>query len=83
MPPPAGSELGGLALHDFALIVLGVQLIDDTNLEALAADGRLREALGVPADGGAAAGHQWHRFPAQSDCGVLKLKASSAQETVT
>jgi len=34
-PPPAGSELGPLALHDFALIVLGVQLMDDTNLDAI------------------------------------------------
>jgi kynurenine formamidase len=34
-PPPAGSELGPLALHDFALIVLGVQLMDDTNLNAI------------------------------------------------
>ena len=34
-PPPAGSELGPLALHDFALIVLGVQLMDDTNLDAV------------------------------------------------
>jgi kynurenine formamidase len=34
-PPPATSELGPLALHDFALIVLGVQLMDDTNLEAV------------------------------------------------
>jgi kynurenine formamidase len=34
-PPPAGAELGGLALHDFALIMLGVQLMDDTNLDAL------------------------------------------------
>ena len=35
VPPPTGSELGGLALHDFALIVLGINLLDDTNLEAL------------------------------------------------
>jgi len=34
-PPPAGSELGPLALHDFVLIELGVQLMDDTNLEAI------------------------------------------------
>lgn len=34
-PPPASSELGPLALHDFTLIVLGVQLLDDTNLEAV------------------------------------------------
>jgi kynurenine formamidase len=34
-PPPATSELGPLALHDFALIVLGVQLMDDTNLDAV------------------------------------------------
>ncbi|MGE3509743.1 MAG: cyclase family protein [Vicinamibacterales bacterium] len=34
-PPPTGSELGGLALHDFALIMLGVHLMDDTNLEAV------------------------------------------------
>ena len=36
VPPPTGSELGGLALHDFALIVLGINLMDDTNLDALA-----------------------------------------------
>jgi kynurenine formamidase len=35
-PPPASSELGPLALHDFVLIELGVQLMDDTNLEAIA-----------------------------------------------
>lgn len=35
-PPPPGAELGGLALHDFALIMLGVHLFDDTNLDALA-----------------------------------------------
>lgn len=35
VPPPTGSELGGLALHDFALIMLGIHLMDDTNLEAL------------------------------------------------
>ena len=34
-PPPMGSELGPLALHDFALIVLGIHLMDDTNLEAI------------------------------------------------
>jgi kynurenine formamidase len=34
-PPPASSELGPLALHDFALIVLGIPLMDDTNLEAV------------------------------------------------
>lgn len=37
VPPPTGSELGGLALHDFALIMLGIHLMDDTNLNALAA----------------------------------------------
>ena len=26
VPPPTGSELGGLALHDFALIMLGIHL---------------------------------------------------------
>lgn len=35
VPPPAGSALDGLALHDFALIVLGIHLMDDTNLNAL------------------------------------------------
>jgi hypothetical protein len=34
-PPPAGSELGALPLHDFALILLGVHLFDNTNLEAV------------------------------------------------
>jgi kynurenine formamidase len=35
-PQPAGSEIGPLPLHDFALIMLGVHLFDNTNLEALA-----------------------------------------------
>ena len=35
-PVPPGSEIGGLALHDFALIMLGVHLFDDTNLDAVA-----------------------------------------------
>jgi kynurenine formamidase len=35
-PPPPGSELGGLPVHDFALIMLGVHLFDNTNLEAVA-----------------------------------------------
>jgi kynurenine formamidase len=35
-PQPEGSEIGGLLLHDFALIMLGIHLFDDTNLEALA-----------------------------------------------
>jgi kynurenine formamidase len=42
-PPPATSELGPLALHDFALIVLGVQLMDDTNLEAVSAAAAARK----------------------------------------
>ena len=35
-PPQAGSELGRVALHDFALILPGVQLFDNVNLEAVA-----------------------------------------------
>jgi kynurenine formamidase len=35
-PPPPGAELNGLALHDFALIMLGIHLFDDTNLDAVA-----------------------------------------------
>jgi kynurenine formamidase len=35
-PVPPGAEIGGLALHDFALIMLGVHLFDNTNLEAVA-----------------------------------------------
>jgi kynurenine formamidase len=34
-PQPAGSEIGALPLHDFALIMLGVHLFDNTNLEAV------------------------------------------------
>jgi kynurenine formamidase len=34
-PAPPGSEIGGLPLHDFALIMLGVHLFDNTNLEAV------------------------------------------------
>jgi kynurenine formamidase len=36
-PLPPGAEIEGLALHDFALIMLGVHLFDDTNLDAVAA----------------------------------------------
>ena len=35
-PMPEGAEVGPLALHDFALILLGVHLMDDTNLERVA-----------------------------------------------
>jgi kynurenine formamidase len=35
-PPQEGAEVGALALHDFALIMLGIHLMDDTNLEAVA-----------------------------------------------
>lgn len=35
-PAPPGSEIGGLPLHDFALIILGIHLFDNTNLEAVA-----------------------------------------------
>jgi kynurenine formamidase len=35
-PPQAGAEVGPLALHDFALIMLGIHLFDDTNLETVA-----------------------------------------------
>jgi hypothetical protein len=35
-PQPQGSEIGALPLHDFALIMLGVHLFDNTNLEAVA-----------------------------------------------
>ena len=35
-PLPAGPNIGGLPLHDFALIMLGVHLFDDTNLDAVA-----------------------------------------------
>jgi len=35
-PPPPGADIGSLPLHDFALIMLGVHLFDNTNLEAVA-----------------------------------------------
>ena len=34
-PQPAGAEIGGLPVHDFALIMLGIHLFDNTNLEAV------------------------------------------------
>jgi kynurenine formamidase len=34
-PQPAGSEIGALPLHDFALIMLGIHLFDNTNLDAV------------------------------------------------
>ena len=36
-PPPEGSQIGALPLHDFALIMLGIHLVDNANLEAVAA----------------------------------------------
>ena len=35
-PQQEGSEIGSLPLHDFALIMLGIHLFDNTNLEAVA-----------------------------------------------
>ncbi len=35
-PVPPTAEIGGLPLHDFALIMLGIHLFDNTNLEAVA-----------------------------------------------
>jgi kynurenine formamidase len=34
-PQPAGSDIGALPVHDFALIMLGIHLFDNTNLEAV------------------------------------------------
>jgi kynurenine formamidase len=34
-PQPAGADIGGLPVHDFALIMLGIHLFDNTNLEAV------------------------------------------------
>jgi kynurenine formamidase len=42
-PPQQGSELGPLPLHDFALIMLGIHLFDDTNLEALSETAAARQ----------------------------------------
>ena len=42
-PPQDGAEVGPLALHDFALIVLGIHLFDDTNLETVAEAAALRK----------------------------------------
>ena len=34
-PQPAGADIGALPVHDFALIMLGIHLFDNTNLEAV------------------------------------------------
>ena len=34
-PQPKGSDIGALPLHDFALIMLGIHLFDNTNLYAV------------------------------------------------
>jgi len=34
-PLPKGSDIGALPLHDFALIMLGIHLFDNTNLDAV------------------------------------------------
>lgn len=41
-PAPQGGEVGGLPVHDFALIVLGVHLFDNTNLDAVAQEAAAR-----------------------------------------
>ena len=72
-PAPAGSEIGALPLHDFALIMLGIHLFDNTNLDAVAQMAAAAEAVGVPADRGAAAGARRDRLAAQPDCRVLTI----------
>ena len=72
-PLPPGAEIGGLALHDFALIMLGVHLFDDTNLDAVAEAAAARKRWEFLLTGAPLPVTQRHRFAAQSDCGVLSI----------
>jgi hypothetical protein len=69
----APTDLGPIPLHDFAFIVLGVPLFDDTNLDALADAGRRAQTLGISVDGSSTPGQKWDRLTRQSHCGVLTL----------
>ena len=79
-PPPATSELGPLALHDFALIVLGIHLMDDTNLEAVSEAAAARKRWEFLLTAAPLAGHERHRLSAQSDRGVLKTDPSKRRQ---
>ena len=67
------SETSGwrLPYHEIAIVSMGVHLIDNMQLGRLAAACAERGALGVPADGRAAAARSGHRFAGQPDRDVL------------
>ena len=71
-PVPAGAEIGGLALHDFALIMLGVHLFDNTNLEAVAETAAARKRWEFMLMAAPLPGAKWDRLSAQPDRGVLR-----------
>ena len=66
------SNLRG-AVHDFALLYLGVHLFDNCDLEALGRRGGRPQAVGIPADGGAAPDSRRDRIAAESHRDVLRV----------
>ena len=79
VPAPDGAEVGALPLHDFALIMLGIHLLDNMNLDAVAEAASARKrweflltAAPLPVRGG-------DRLAAQPDCRVLTLSRGEAR----
>ena len=69
---PAGAEIGGLPLHDFALIMLGIHLFDNTNLEAVGQAAAQRKRWDFLLTAAPLPVRERHRIAAQSDCRVLR-----------
>ena len=61
-----------MPIHTLALVALGVHLIDNMQLSPPRRCMRVAGAVGVPADGGAAAAGAGHRFAGEPDRPVLK-----------
>ena len=70
------------AVHDFALVYLGVHLFDNCDLEALAQASRVSQAMGVPADCGAIADPRRNGIAAQPDRDVLTWRRREAQHSI-
>ena len=71
-PPPG--DLGRLVLHNFALVYLGIPVLDNMDLTAVSAGGGRTESLGIRSDVLAADRARRDRRGGQSDSDVLTAR---------
>ena len=70
-----------LPVHTLAITALGLNILDNQDLEALGDAGGGAEALGVHAHRGAGAGHRRHRLPGERPGHVLTWRRPDTPAT--